>query len=398
MIRKAILIGIILFLGGNMIAQNTIERIAREVVSNNLIIQALSLENQVRSLENKQGLFPEDPELNYGHLWGSPSLIGNRTDLNVTQRIKFPNYYSKKKKLNKLSLATNDMQLDIQANQVLFELLDILLDMSYIEETELALNERIEGLTKVLDLSEKKSKAGETNRMETEKIQLLVDSYVQDLGLILTEKRILEMRLKKLNADKTVGGGRPAFSDFDFLKNLLPERDSFASSPNYQMAMLNTEMAVSEIDLAKNDRLPDLMFGYMSEKINGEKLAGLEMGLSIPIWGKSNKIKQARIRKDMYDKKLLITKQLIQSEWDIYSERASRSLAIKTNLGNSLENMKTKYLLRKSYELGEISLHDYLLELPFFYGVEDRVLEANRMYYKSLLAQNKNWLSDLILN
>lgn len=398
MIRKALLIGIILFLGGNMIAQNTIESIAREVVSNNLIIQALSLENQVRSLENKQGLFPEDPELSYGYLWGSPSLIGNRTDLNVTQRIKFPNYYSKKNKLNNLSLASDEKQVEIQTNQVLFELLDLLLDLSYIEKAKLALNERIEGLKQVLDLSEKKTKIGETNRMETEKIQLLLDSYVQDLGLILTEKRILEMQLKKLNGNKALGGGRPSFSDFEFLKNLLPERDSFASSPNYQMAMLNTEKAVSEINLAKNDRLPDLMFGYLSEEINGEKLAGLEMGLSIPIWGKSNKIKQARLQKDMYDKKLLITKQLIQSEWDIYSEKASRSLEIKTNLANSLENMKTKYLLRKSYELGEISLHEYLLELPFFYGVEDRVLEANRMYYKSLLMQNRNWLSNLILN
>ncbi len=76
---------------------------------------------------------------------------------------------------------------------------------------------------------------------------------------------------------------------------------------------------------------------------------------------------------------------------------AKQSLEIKNNLEASLSSMKAKYLLEESWHSGEISLLDYLKELPFFYSIEDRVIEAEKQYYKSMLNRNRHHLKDLIM-
>ncbi|MBT4412030.1 MAG: TolC family protein, partial [Bacteroidetes bacterium] len=153
-----------------------------------------------------------------------------------------------------------------------------------------------------------------------------------------------------------------------------------------------------DIKLAKTNLLPDVIVGYTSEAINDEKLAGIQMGISIPLWGKSNLINRAKLKKDLSDKNLALTNQLVQNDWDRYDEMAKQSKEIKNNLEASLNSMKSKYLLEKSWELGEISLLDYLKELPFFYSVEDRTVEAELQYHKSILNKNQHHLLEMIMN
>ena len=396
MIRKGLVLIIILGIGLESIAQGRIKEIAGEVVSNNLSIQSLALQNQVRELEDKGKLIPGDPEIAAAYMWGSPSFIGNKTNINANQKFKFPTYYARQKELNKLSAGLYTESLELEVNLVLFEILDILVDMAYLDERQSMLNGRLGRLRQIHELALQKLTFGETNRIEVEKAALLVDTYSQDLLLIESGKKLLLMRLTGLNAGKPLVSRPVLFSDFQKLFNSAEFVDPLSDNPAIGIAEMNSRIAEADVELAKTAYLPDLHVGYVREAINGEKLAGVEAGISIPLWGKPNQVKRAKFSRDLSALRLAHTGQLIQNEWDKLDEMSRQSLEIKTNLETSLSSMNSRDLLEKSWQLGEISLLDYLKELPFYYGVEDRAAEAGMQYYKSLVNRNKYHLKGMM--
>ncbi|MCD6345949.1 MAG: TolC family protein [Bacteroidales bacterium] len=397
MIKKGLLITIIACHGVMAMAQTNIRQVAKEIISHNLSIQALAIENQVKMLDNKGDMIPDDPEFSYGYLWGSPSLIGNKIAINANQRFKFPSYYAKKNKANKLSAEIYTRQMDLEINRILFDAFDIMIDLTSLSERKSLLTDRLKNMQKISDLADEKFKAGEANRIEVEKAKLLFDTYNQDLLLINTEEKILHQRLVRLNSDQPISINNPNYQDFEALLESGNNNEALKDNPAVEIDEINSQLADVHIGLAKNDLLPDIIVGYASEAINGEKLAGAQMGISVPLWGKPNKIKSAKLSKDMYDKRSALHRQILQNDWNSYNEIAKQSLAVKNNLQASLKSMRTKNLLEKSWQLGEISLLDYLKELPFFYGVEDRVQEAEKQYYKSVLNKNRHHLTGLVL-
>jgi len=400
MIKKSIsiIIFIIVFGMGNFsMAQTNIRELAKEIVSNNLLVQALALENQMKNLENRGELIPDDPEISYAYLWGSPSFIGNRTNIAANQRIKFPTYYAKKKALNKLSSGLFDRQLELEITHVLFETLDILLDLTSLSDQKSLLTDRLTRIQQIFELAEQQFIEGEANRIEVEKAQLMMDMYAQDLSLIITEEKILHRSLIRLNSDKPVAIQKHEYSDFLTILGSGDREEALSGNPVIEIAEMNSQLADADIELAKTGLLPDIFVGYVSEAMNDDKLAGVRMGISVPLWGKPNQIKRAKLKKDFSDKRLLLAGQIIQNDWDNHDVMAKQSLEIKNNLEASLRSMKAKYLLEESWHSGEISLLDYLKELPFFYSIEDRVIEAEKQYYKSMLNKNKFHLQEIVL-
>ncbi|MBT7092066.1 MAG: TolC family protein, partial [Bacteroidetes bacterium] len=72
--KRGTILLIVLCLGAISMAQNPIKDLTREILSNNLVLQALEIENQVKLLQDKGELYPDDPEISYAHLWGSPAI------------------------------------------------------------------------------------------------------------------------------------------------------------------------------------------------------------------------------------------------------------------------------------------------------------------------------------
>jgi len=401
MIKKSIsiIIFIIVFgMGSFSMAQTNIRELAKEIVSNNLSVQALALENQMKMLEDKGELIPDDPEISYAYLWGSPSFIGNRTNIAANQRIKFPTYYAKKKKHNDLSAVLYDKQLKLEINHVVFETMDILIDLASLSDKESLLTDRLIRIRDIYGLAKQMLSAGEANRIEVEKAQLMVDMFEQDLLQIKLEQKILNNRLIRLNSDKPIAIQKPEYSDFMAILGSGDGGEALLGNPAIEIAEMHSQLADADIKLAKTDMLPDIFMGYVSEAMNDDKLTGMSVGISVPLWGKPNKIKKAKLKKNVSDMSLRLTSQIIQNDWDTHNELAQQSMEIKNNLEVSLSSIKAKYLLEKSWQLGEISLLDYLKELPFFYSAEDRVAEAEKQYYKSILNKNKYHLQEFLLN
>ena len=88
-----ILSGILIFAPAFLFSQNRIEEVLAEIEQNNTTLSALRKSADVEKIGNKTGLFPENPEVEFGYLWGNPSAIGTRTDVSISQAFDFPTAY-----------------------------------------------------------------------------------------------------------------------------------------------------------------------------------------------------------------------------------------------------------------------------------------------------------------
>ena len=58
------------------------------------------IEKQIKLLDDREALIPDDPGFSYAYFWGSPSYIGNKKNVQAGQGFKFPAYYPQQKRLN----------------------------------------------------------------------------------------------------------------------------------------------------------------------------------------------------------------------------------------------------------------------------------------------------------
>lgn len=395
MTRLGSILIIILLFGFGAKAQRNIQDVLKEVLSNNLNLKSVDIEKQLRILEDKEALILEDPELLGAYLWGSPSFIGNRTNIEAAQKFKFPAYYSRQKKVNNISSSIYDAAQEAEFNSTLYEALDLLTDLAYLSKRKEAAVKRFENLESLSKLSADMFKLGEISRIESDKAELLANIYKQDLLMLESELSTVKRKLANLNGGMDIVIPQSMYSDLDKLFGKRIALEALVDNPLVNIADLNKQKAAAQLGVAKTSYLPDLQFGYMSEAINDEKLAGMQFGLTVPIWGKSNKMKRARLNKNLLDHHAEQTRLILKSDWDNNNDLAQKSFEVKSNLEKSLGSVKSKELLSESWKLGEISLLEYLLELPFYFDVEDKLLDAENQYYKALISQNRNHLKGL---
>ncbi len=98
--------------------QISIDKVLNDIENNNSTLKSVSKKIDVDKIGNKIGIFLQNPEIGFNYLWGSPSLIGNRTDISVNQSFDFPTAYKYKKEIS-----------DIKNSQVDFEYLNYRKDL-----------------------------------------------------------------------------------------------------------------------------------------------------------------------------------------------------------------------------------------------------------------------------
>ena len=130
---KRILVIIISLAGllSSLYPQGTIDSILLAIEKNNTALLALRKQIEAQKLENRTGILPRNPDVEFNYLWGSPVTIGNRTDLRVTQTFDFPTAYSYR---NQIADVRND-QIELvyqkQLRSILLEARLLCVDLEY---------------------------------------------------------------------------------------------------------------------------------------------------------------------------------------------------------------------------------------------------------------------------
>jgi hypothetical protein len=339
---------------------------------------------------HKIGILPNDPEIGFAHLWGSPSAIGNRTDLSIKQSFDFPTAYLHKKQLAKLK----DQQSENQYQNVIYETMYqsriLLTELIYTNKLLIEYAERIENAEAIVNAYKLKYETGHSAIFDVNKAQW---------NLIILEKEIEKQKLQKrglLNELEILNGGiQIEFDQHAYDPVTIPEdfeswwEDHKDKDPIFIALRKEIEIQEKDIQLASSMKLPKFSAGYMSEKISDERFQGVTLGVSIPLWGNKNTMKYAKAKADVIKGLQNETEITHYFEMKLIYENAVLLKKYTEDLKADLHAYDHSDLLKKALDTGEINLINYLTEISYYYRGIDKILETERDFRLAILKLNK---------
>jgi outer membrane protein TolC len=360
-------------------AQGSVDRIISEVEKNNTGLSALRSKAEAQKLGNKTGIYLKNPEIGFNYMWGSPTLIGNRTDMSFDQTFDFPTAYRYKGQI----AAGRNEQVDMDYQQARFSLIQqvrqLCIDLAYTSSMQVEYIKRMENAQSIANSYQAKFDQGDAGIIDLNKARLNLLSIKKEAESNSIGQQALLAELASLN------GGTPVqWSETTYPAREIPadfeQWYQKAESANPMLVWLKKEIEISgqqeKLQLALG--LPKFSAGYLSEKIVGEHFQGVTLGMSLPLWENKNAVKQAKaqslaVQDIQRDRKLMFYNQL-----KMYHAKA---VSLHNSVGDyqlALKNIDNGVYLKKALEAGEISLIDYILELSLYYEGQTRLLAAER--------------------
>lgn len=351
-----------------------------QIAQNNTTLKALHRQMQASVLANGSNLSLTDPEAEVAYLVGTPKGVPNRTNVSLTQSLDWDVLLGRRSALAKANnqVAYNDYRRAVQ--QVLTEAAEQFTSLVYYNKLCGELSQRQTLAEEIERLYQQKFERGDINQLEVNKVRLNASVCRADWARANNERQQILANLQRLN-----GGHAVAFTDtvYPLAGKALPPLVDFQSALAGSLAVQTAQAAVAqseaEIKVAKAEGLPALTVGFQGEYIKQNNYSGLSLGFTVPIWGNSRK-KIRKAEAELAANRLTVDDVIYQERAQVAKLYASaQQLQQAANaLQKDMQLMNNDQLLRRSLELGQISLLDYLLELSFYYTARTSQLEAER--------------------
>lgn len=377
---KKVIISIVLTITSiSMWGQDVYVPILQQIEQNNTTLQALQQQMEADKLQNRTNLMPDDPEVEFGYLWGHPAIIGERKEVKVSQSFDFPTVYAKRNKLSDEQNQSVEYRYRVERMQLLFDAKNKCIELVYFNMLYDMYARQLDNAKNIVDTYDKMLKRGEANRIEYNKANLNYATLKNQLELIDIERKRLKSELESLSGGKTIELNLSILpvpvlpADFEQWYAVAE-----ANNPSLQYLRSKVEVANQQIDISQTEGLPKLSIGYMGEFVGGEQFQGISIGVSIPLWKNKNRVKQAKAS--------ALASQLKEDDCRViyynnlkglYKQAISLRESI-TLYSSSLSENGNDALLLKAFEKGELSLLEYLLEMEFFYDCFEKRAEAER--------------------
>ncbi len=387
--KQIFLTGILIISGQCLFAQNT-DNIVAQVENNNTTLITLRKEADAERIGNMTGLFPENPEVEFSYLWGSPVTIGNRKDLSIVQSFDFPTAYGYRSQISEYRNIQAGLEYEKQHNNIITRTLLICNELVFINAMRNELGRRTGNARRLAGSYKAGYEAGETGLIDYNKAQVYLLSILREAGSNEVERNALLAELAGLN------GGTPLeFADTVFYQQPIP--DDFeqwyvqAEEKNPVLQWLKQEVTISRSNEKLNTAmsLPKLQAGYMSEEVVGQQYKGVTFGLSIPLLENRNAVRYARAKTAAAQSLEADTKMQFYNKLKALHARATGLQESLDDYQENLDKYDNSGLLGKALAQGELSLIDYLNELALYYESIDRLVELRRSLNETVIELNR---------
>lgn len=374
--RSVAIVSALMVLGFNLTAQNAIDNVLTEVEKNNTSLQALRKSIDAQIIGNRTGLAPQNPEVEFNYLWGSPSVIGNRTDISVRQSFDFPTVYSYKLQISDLKNQQAELEYRKQRNEVLHQARIACVQLILHNALSVELTKRHANALQIANAYKAKYDAGEAGILEHNKAQVNLLNAVKEVEVNGVERNALLLELARLN-----GGVPIQLTDSLLATPALPaEFDQWfaqAEANNPLLQWVKQEVAIlgKQVQLNAAMGLPKFYGGFMSEKVAGQQFQGLTVGITIPLWENRNTVRHARAKAASMQSVETDARLQFYNSMKAAHAKALALQNIVTDYRNKLAMHSNSELLEKVFSRGEISLTEYMFELSLYYESIYKLLE-----------------------
>ena len=367
-----------------LFAQNNIESVLSSIEENNTTLKSLREIVEAEKLENKTDIYLSNPEVGFNYLWGSPAVIGNRTDFSISQSFDIPTITGMK---NRLASGKNELvewQYQADRMDILLEAKQYCIDLIYYNALMKELNLRLQHAETIESGLKERLDKGDASILEYNKANLNLSTTQGEISRIEVERKALLSQLKRLNAGTDISLDDAQYSSIELPLN-FDDWYIHAEQKNPVLAYVKQEVEVSkkQVQLNKAMGLPEFYAGYMSEKVVGERYQGISVGVSIPLWENKNRIKQARSAVKAAESRESDSKQQFYGQLKILYDRTTGMQATANTYRKSLQTTNNTDLLKKALDAGEISLLEYIVEIGLYYNIVNQTIEAERDFHLS---------------
>ena len=347
------------------------------VLENNPTLRAARESYQLSLLEAGTGNTPQNPEVEFGYLFGNPGEIGNRVDFSVNQQIDFPTTYIHRSRARNIRNSKAELEYLLARQEVLLLARQLMIERIYLNNQQMLLEERLSQAQSINEGFRQKVAAGEEGQLALNQ---------SSLHLVSLESEFEQVRLKIMNsrlAIRELTGG----SEHEFPGAVLPPgatiiRDSivyaYSQSPDLLLYQQELELKREEQSIMLGQNLPRISAGYYSETLLDQKFKGFQIGLSVPLWENSNTIKSAKSEVVFAQADARrFTLQLEKEVEQMLNQLENLDLRIQ-NLESALAMGNTLELLALSLDNGEISLTEYFYTSDFHFRNQLLLLEYRK--------------------
>lgn len=382
---KKIVISIVATLAmSSLFAQNNMNEVLSTIEQNNTTLKALREAADAQKIENRTGIYLSDPEIGFNYLWGNPSSIGNRKDINVKQNFDIPTISGLKNRVANQQNILVEWQYKSDRINILLEAKLYYLDLVYYNSLLKELAVRREHAEKIAASQKERLESGEGNVMEYNNVQLNLSTVQGEVSRIETERNAAIAQMVRLN------GGQPlTLSDSGFTAIDMPLNfnDWYATAegknPLLSYVRQEVELGKQQVSLSRSMGLPTFSAGYMSENVVGQRFQGVSVGVSVPLWSNKNRVKQAKSALRAAESRQTDTKQQFYSQLEILYSRTQGLREAAETYRASLANANNSLLLKKALDAGQISILDYIVEIGLYYNTVNQALQAELGYQKA---------------
>ncbi|MGL4908741.1 MAG: TolC family protein [Bacteroidales bacterium] len=377
--KKIIFPLVLLFTYQMLIAQDPYSQVLQQIEANSTRLIALRQQMEAQQLNNPEGLYLTNPEMEFNHLWGRPAALGNLTTFYLKQSFDFPSAYAHRKKIAKLENTNAQLNYKAERIELLLQAKELCIRLTYSNALVQQYSLRLKNAQQVASLYQKRSQAGDANILETNKAELNLVTVQNQHAEAEAEQNRLLSELKSLNGGVGIDFHTNRFAP---LTNLPQFEEWYTQaeqkSPALQYLRTKVEVNQKYVQLNKAMGLPKFTTGYTMEKVLGQSLNGISLGMTIPLWENKNKVKQAKL--ELKAAQSIAEDTGIQFYHQLYS-LYQRAISLHTSLSRyrtTLTQQNTENLLHKALNGGAISLLNYLLELQYYYEATDKLLQTEQ--------------------
>ena len=368
-------------------------QVLRSIEQYNPSLRTAAAGLEVQKLENRSEALLEDLEVEFNYLWGQNAEVGQRHDLSITQSFDIPTLLGMKARQAGALDSQAVLEYKAERLKVLTQAQELCIDAIYCNKLMAEYEVLLDYATRLHEAAAREVEMGESSLMELNKARLSLTSARAQVARVQLQKDEVMASLRALN-----GGNDVSLDGESYGASSLPaDFESWfsqAAEANPVIAYVAAEIAISnnDIRIEKLSALPRLTMGYMSEIGLNDKYRGLTMGIAIPLWKSSSRIRQSQARAT------LAQERRVQAEQEFYStlrsgyDKAVSLGKLKDEYMHSLDESDMRGTLFKALDHGEISMAEYMTEIDILYQILEQFLSTERDYMQALAQLNAVFL------
>lgn len=356
-----------------------INAVMRSVADNNKQLKALARLNSATIMEMRAENAPGATSVEYSPFFRSGAGGIASSELVVSQEFKLPSVYAARSKSISLRQDVLGKEYGLALCNLMLEVQNLCYDLHTAIQTTSLINKRVSAADSLLCVCRKRIRQGDATAMELNRIR--IDSMTLRTELMKNRGDIVRLRiaLQELGAsEESLGtGGFPADGCDE-----VPTVPRAAELARANAALLQVRQ---ETAAAKSELLPTVTLGYRRNTELHEASNGPLVGVSIPLFSNSRRIKASRLRQsaaqlevEYAEHRLNARRQTLQAE----AETLQRQLAA----CDTVFMRQSLQTLMRAVTAGELGIAEYYIESARIYSVlQDRLVSENR--YNKVLAE-----------